>query len=129
MNYIIHINTLKMNTNYKAAIAEYAKRLGAYCKIEYHLECNIPRVPSSAYKIQITTTPNTITSEAFSNIIHDLAVHGNSNLHFFVGYSEQISNDTLSLSSMNMGNCLATTVLYEQIYRCYRILNHQPYHK
>ena len=55
--------------------------------------------------------------------------------NYFIGYSSDdisdltVSCKTLSLSSMDLSIGLTGVVLFEQLYRSHRILNHQPYHK
>lgn len=142
MNYYIYINTRKLNPNDCAAIAEYAKRLTAYCNIR--LICKPAEVLDSLYaKIsasghacyyQVLSGTHTMRSEEFAATLEQHGIHGISSLYFFIGYPE-ISNSSatniqpLYLSSMEISTGLTGVVLYEQIYRSYRILNHQPYHK
>ncbi|MCU6794273.1 23S rRNA (pseudouridine(1915)-N(3))-methyltransferase RlmH [Paenibacillus sp. WQ 127069] len=46
-----------------------------------------------------------------------------------VGSSNIRYDETLTLSQMEMDFGLKTTILFEQVYRAYRIINNHPYHK
>lgn len=143
MNYTIYLNAKKLNSNDLAAIQEYSKRLQAYCKTHFLLKpASGCRAIMSAHKssnhtcfIQVQTGSHTPSSEELSDTINQLGIQGISNICFFIGYSSDdisdltVSYKTLSLSSMDLSIGLTGVVLFEQLYRSYRILNHQPYHK
>ena len=116
------------------------------------------KLPEHSMIYQIHTGSDSPSSEQLAALIQENSLHGSSNIYFLIGYDtytmtkEHLSGDTLtqaqagstisesklrndipikplSLSSMSMSNGLTCVVLCEQLYRSYRILNHQPYHK
>ena len=116
------------------------------------------KLPKHSIIYQIHTDSDSLSSEQFAALIQENSLQSSSNIYFFIGYStytlkkEHLSDNTftqtqagsnssesglqndipinpLSLSSMSMSNGLTCVVLCEQLYRSYRILNHQPYHK
>lgn len=142
MNITIYINAKKLNPNDAAAIAEYTKRLSAYCKPSVHRKA-IPEAGFSEFYHKLKASEHTrayhllpgtasLSSEAFAETIHMQSIQGTSHFLFFIGYTvpkEEASVLPLSLSSMTMSYGLCGVVLCEQLYRCFRIMNHQPYHK
>ena len=143
MKYEVYLNTRKLNANEKNAIAEYAKRLSAYCKINLHCQPAkshmeiLSSFKSLEHTLLILVQPGsaTVSSEEFAEQINQLGIQGTSKVCFLIGYSDMevpdttIDFQTLALSTMTMSTGLTGIVLYEQLYRCYRILNNQPYHK
>lgn len=143
MNYSIYLNTKKLNTNDAAAMKEYQKRLSAYCRIESicrpaaSLSVLLPHIKNSAHTAFILIQPGKATpsSEELAESINQIGIHGISTVCFFIGYdtpdlkydTESLSILSLSYSELSIG--LTGVVLQEQLYRSYRILNHQPYHK
>ena len=61
--------------------------------------------------------------------LQDLSVRGESSIDFYIGYGGEDDMEPFCLSSFTMEPSLTATVLLEQIYRAYRIMNHQAYHK
>ena len=66
----------------------------------------------------------------------DDCLHGKSNLVFVIGGSlglhEKVlkrSDQAISFSDMTFPHQLMRVILSEQIYRAYRIINGEPYHK
>lgn len=145
MNHIIYFNCKKLSANASDAIAEYAKRLSAYCKTNWYCKpakdvSALSAVPApSAHTLWISVLPgeSTLTSEELARHLEQIGIQGISTLCFFIGYpaKNQTCNAaiqtpvTLSLSSMDISPELTGVILYEQLYRSYRILHHQPYHK
>ena len=143
----------------KDAIAEYGKRLSRYCKLEIVetadektpdgaselMEQQIRRkegeriekyLRENAYVIALAIDGKMLSSEEFSEKIGSLGVSGVSHIIFIIGGSigldEQIlrrADYRLSFSKMTFPHQLMRVILLEQIYRAYRILNHEPYHK
>ena len=132
-------------------IAEYAKRLSRYCKLTF---CQVadektPDKASEALNTQIKNTEGerlmkhireqdyvialaidgkTPDSVELSQKIEKLGVSGISSL----GLSESVlkrADYKLSFSRMTFPHQLMQMILLEQIYRSYRIMNHEPYHK
>lgn len=133
MNFRLFYIIEKIPKYYEAAIKEYEKRLSRYCKVkrvgvksEELLEKNLP---SNAYIIRISEAGEAITSERLAEKIKDFAVTGKSDIAFIIGDTSSVADEHLSLSQMEMSQGLTLTVLMEQIYRGYRIINGEPYHK
>ena len=140
-------------------INEYAKRLGAYAKLEF-VEVPDEKAPetlSEAQMLQIKekegqrilakikdteyvfalaiegTNP---TSEAFAKQIDQLGIQGKSQLTFVIGgslgLSQEVmtrSDDKISFGKMTYPHQLMKLILLEQIYRAYRINTGAQYHK
>ena len=75
-------------------------------------------------------------SVAFSEYIERLGVQGKSNLVFVIGGSLGLhstvlkrADDQISFSDMTFPHQLMRVILAEQIYRGFRIMNGEPYHK
>ena len=141
------------------AIAEYSKRLSRYAKLEIievadektpdnaseTVETNIKNkeaerllkyIRDDAYLITLEIKGKQLTSEELAQKIDTLGVQGTSHIIFVIGGSlglgEEVlkrSNYALSFSKMTFPHQLMQMILLEQIYRSYRIMNHEPYHK
>lgn len=141
------------------AIAEYSKRLSRYCKPEIleaadekipdnasEAEENQIReregervrklLKDNAYTIALAIDGKAMTSEAFADKIEKLGVRGESHLCFLIGGSLGMSesllksaDERISFSDMTFPHQLMRVILLEQIYRGFRIINHEPYHK
>lgn len=141
------------------AIAEYTKRLSRYCNIDIievadektpdgaseHEETLIKDkeaakllryIKDDAYVITLEIHGQMLDSVALSQKIEQLGVGGTSHIMFVIGGSLGLGNEVikranahLSFSKMTFPHQLMRVVLLEQIYRSYRIMNHEPYHK
>lgn len=141
------------------AVAEYSKRLSRYCKLEIlqaadektpdrasqALEEQIKEregqrilslIPDNSYVIALAIEGNMLNSEELADKIGRLGVDGARQIAFVIGGSLGLSTQVLkradyqlSFSKMTYPHQLMRVVLLEQIYRSYRILNKQPYHK
>ena len=144
---------------FEQAIAEYAKRLSRYCKLEIlqvadektpdgasaALEAQIKdregerilaHVKDGAYVVALAIEGHMLSSEELAEKMGSLTVGGVSHIQFIIGGSLGLSEKVmrradfaLSFSRMTFPHQLMRVVLLEQIYRSYRIMNHQPYHK
>ena len=144
---------------YRQAIDEYAKRLGKYCKLEIievadektpdkaseimenqikekEAERLIDKLKDDSYIFTLEIKGKKYTSEAFAETIEKLTVQGKSHLTFVIGGSlglhEKIlkfSNQPISFSDMTFPHQLMRVILTEQIYRAFRIMSNEPYHK
>lgn len=144
---------------YLDATAEYAKRLGRYCKLDILElpESRLPEEPSPAQIQQaldaeaaaitaklpkggalvalcIEGTP--CSSEEMSRKMQQLAVSGKTQLTFLIGGSVGLSESLkrqadwkLSMSPMTFPHHLLRVMLLEQIYRAYQINAGSRYHK
>lgn len=143
----------------KDAIAEYEKRLSKYCRLKIvetadekaaenlsAAECEIVKakegerllklIRDKAYVIALRIDGTMLDSVAFAEKIGSLAVSGVSDIQFVIGGSLGLSGPVLeradlglSFSKMTFPHQLMRVILLEQIYRGYRIINHEPYHK
>ena len=143
----------------KDAIDEYSKRLSKYCKLEIvevadektpdnasdivedairskEAERIIKYVKDDAFVITLEINGKQLSSEELADKIDKLGVQGTSHIIFIIGGSIglgqevlQKSNFSLSFSKMTFPHQLMRVVLLEQIYRSYRIINGEPYHK
>lgn len=141
------------------AIAEYSKRLSRYAKLEIievadektpdnaseTVETNIKNkeaerllkyIRDDAYLITLEIKGKQLTSEELAQKIDTLGVQGTSHIIFAIGGSlglgEEVlkrSNYALSFSKMTFPHQLMRVILLEQIYRSYRIISGEPYHK
>lgn len=123
----------KMEKFYLEAIKEYEKRLGRYCSIKIaHLRkaSDLQKnLNPSSFVIAVTTSGKSISSEELAAKLDYNASSGVSDISIVVGANSSECNETLTLSQMEMDFGLQTTILFEQIYRAYRIINNHPYHK
>jgi len=143
----------------KDAIAEYSKRLGKYCKLEIvevsdektpdnasevvedairakEAERILKYIKDDAFVITLEINGKQLSSEELADKIDKLGVQGTSHIIFVIGGSIGLgkevlakSNFALSFSRMTFPHQLMRVVLLEQIYRSYRIINGEPYHK
>ena len=123
----------------KDAIAEYSKRLSRYCKLEI-AEVADEKTPDQAGETVEENIRNKegvmLGSEEFARKVEQLGVQGNSSIGFVIGGSIGLGKEVrkradyaLSFSKMTFPHQLMRVILLEQVYRAYRIINGEPYHK
>ena len=114
-------------------IAEYAKRLSRYCKLTF---CQVAdeKTPDKASEALNTQIKNTEGERLMKHIreqdyVIALAIDGKT--PDSVELSQKIEKLGVSgiSSRMTFPHQLMQMILLEQIYRSYRIMNHEPYHK
>ena len=144
---------------YTDAFAEYAKRLGAYCKFEC-LELAETRlsdapsakeiaaaldkesmeilkvIPDGAYLVALCVEGKSLPSEAIAELLSGRENSGKPKLCFVFGGSYGLSpvvkskaDLKLSMSAMTFPHHLARIMLAEQIYRGFKIKEGSKYHK
>jgi len=93
-------------------------------------------IREDAYLITLEIGGKQLTSEEFSEKIEKLGIQGTSHIIFVIGGSIGIgkavlekSDYALSFSKMTFPHQLMRVILLEQIYRGYRIMSGEPYHK
>lgn len=134
MNYSIYIQDKKIKSFFQDNIKEFTKRLSRYCKIQI-IQIKKPQELErqkikSGRNLVITEDKSIIGSEEFASQIQYMEIHGISNCNFFINCEPvDIDFDELSISQFTISPGLLGAILCEQIYRGYRILNGQPYHK
>lgn len=141
------------------AIGEYTKRLNRYCKLEIiqvtdektpdgagpSLEEQIKdregqrilsHMKDGMYVITLEIQGKMLTSEELAEKMDSLGVRGISHVAFIIGGSLGLSKEVLkradfrlSFSKMTFPHQLMRVILLEQIYRSYRIIAGEPYHK
>lgn len=140
-------------------VNEYIKRLGAYTKVEVYevADEKIPNNPSLAdetlvkvkegrrvldkvkqddYMILLDVQGKKLDSIKFSKHIENLMIDGKSSIAFVIGGSlghcQEVydrANYKLSFSDMTFPHQLMKLMLVEQIYRAFKIINNETYHK
>ncbi len=144
---------------YREAVEEYAKRLSRYCRFRIaeaadestperataHEELLIRKkeaerilrlIRDNDYVIALAIDGKRMDSVRFSEHLGELMNTGNSGITFVIGGSlglhEQVlerADERLSFSDMTFPHQLMRVILAEQLYRAFRIMNHEPYHK
>ncbi|MCR5271679.1 MAG: 23S rRNA (pseudouridine(1915)-N(3))-methyltransferase RlmH [Lachnospiraceae bacterium] len=144
---------------YTEAVNEYTKRLLRYTKVnicevadertfdmmsetEENLikdkegERIISKITQDMYVYALEIRGKQRDSVKFASEIDSLMVSGTSHICFIIGGSLGLSKNVLSradsflsFSEMTFPHQLMRVILAEQIYRCFRIINHEPYHK
>ena len=116
----------------REAVKEYAKRLARYCRLE--LKCTqSPEkfIRDRDYVIKVARGGAVISSEELAEKISSLGVGGMSDVAivFDEDYKGTRVDYSLQISQMDLHRDLILVILYEQIYRAYRIINNEAYHK
>ena len=93
-------------------------------------------IKEDAYVITLEISGKMLTSEELADRIETLGIQGKSHLVFVIGGSIGLGREVLrrsdyalSFSKMTFPHQLMRVILLEQIYRSYRIINGEPYHK
>ena len=88
------------------------------------------------YVITLEIGGKMLSSEEFAEKIETLGVQGKSSIAFVIGGSIGLGREVLkrsdfalSFSKMTFPHQLMRVILLEQVYRGYRIMNGEPYHK
>ena len=140
-------------------IGEYAKRLSRYCKLEIvevadektpdkagdAVEAQIKEtegrrllkyIREGDYVVALAIQGKMLDSIELSKLGENLGIQGESSLVFVIGGSLGVSDEVmrradylLSFSKMTFPHQMMRMILLEQIYRGYRIMMREPYHK
>lgn len=93
-------------------------------------------LPDGAHVVALEIGGQQLSSERFAEKLEKLALDGKSAVAFVVGGSVGIAPDVLaraderlSLGPMTLPHNLARVVLLEQLYRAFKIIRGEPYHK
>ncbi|KAE9635662.1 23S rRNA (pseudouridine(1915)-N(3))-methyltransferase RlmH [Defluviitalea raffinosedens] len=133
MNYKIYVVGNKIQKFYTDGIKEYVKRLSRYCKPSLvpvkNEEDLLKKLSPKSYKILIASYGAQLSSEELASKINHLGVSGKSDIAIIIGSTKANYDECLAISPMEMDLGLTATILFEQIYRAYRIINNEPYHK
>lgn len=144
---------------FRDAISEYSKRLSKYCKLEIVEVADektpdnaspveedkikekeavkiLKQIKEDAYVIALAIEGKKLDSVAFAKQIEKIGVNGKSHIQFVIGGSLGLhatvlnrADEKISFSDMTFPHQLMRVILCEQIYRGYRILANEPYHK
>lgn len=144
---------------YREAIEEYGKRLSRYCKLEIievtdektpegasaHTEDQIKekearrileKLRDDAFVCTLEIGGKKLSSEGLADWMAKLTVNGTNHITFIIGGSlglhdsvRKRSDLALSFSDMTFPHQLMRVILTEQVYRAFRIMNGEPYHK
>ena len=144
---------------FRMGIDEYAKRLGRYCKLEIievadektpdnasahevelikdkEGERILKNISSDAFVMALAIQGKQLSSEELASKIENLGIQGTSHIQMIIGGSLGLSDKVLkkadmllSFSKMTFPHQLMRVILLEQIYRSYRIIQNEPYHK
>lgn len=140
-------------------IKEYSKRLSRYCMLDIteiddekapenlsdkemeivksrEGERILTKVPQNSFVIALAIEGKQLSSEDLSEKMSDVMVQGTNDITFIIGGSLGLSNDvinrcdfSLSFSKMTFPHQLMRMILLEQIYRAWKIMKNEPYHK
>ncbi len=155
---IITVGKLKENF-WTSALDEYVKRIGRFAKVNIIelADKKIPDNASLKEEIQILDTEGDailskirdshfvfalcvegtrLDSVEFAKKLCDISISGKSDIDFVIGGSLGLSDSVkkradykLSFSKMTFPHQLMRVILSEQIYRCFKIINNETYHK
>ena len=144
---------------YREAVSEFEKRLSKYCRLEFvevadektpenagaALEEQIrekearrllEKIREDAFVCSLQINGKRLDSREFAKWVERSAVNGISHIVFVIGGSlglhesvRKRADMALSFSDMTFPHQLMRVILLEQIYRAFRIINGEPYHK
>lgn len=144
---------------WRDAVTEYAKRLGSYCRLqiieikESPLPANasaadeeavkaaegadiLNRIKPADYVVTLEIKGKPFSSEDLAAHMDRLAVTGKSSIVFIIGGSLGLSTEVsrradlkLSFSAMTFPHQMMRVILLEQIYRSFKIIRNETYHK
>ncbi len=149
----------KIKENYlKSGISEYKTRINPYAKIEevelkdepvlsdspveiekaknIEGECILKAVKEDSVVIALDLNKKELDSLEFSNYLYSNLERGGGSVTFVIGGSYGLSEsvkervtDSVSLSKLTYLHTMTRLILLEQIYRAFKIHNHEVYHK
>lgn len=138
----------KLKEDYlRGAQTEYAKRLSRFCRLKIvevdedsTLEKEADRIrkalPANAHIIALAIEGKKYDSVGFARHMENLMIGGKSDIAFIIGGSTGLdksllkeAHSLLSMSDMTFPHQLARIILLEQIYRSFKIINNETYHK
>ena len=141
------------------AIGEYSKRLSKYCNLEIYEVADEKTLDNASdheaelikekegerilkfigdrdYVVALAIEGKQLSSVELADYMEKLSVDGISSIVFVIGGSLGLSQKVLSradyklsFSKMTFPHQLMRVVLLEQIYRSFRIIKNEPYHK
>lgn len=145
--------------SFKMGIDEYLKRLSKYTRLDIievndektsenlstaeeniiknkEAQRMLSHIKNDYYIVSLAIDGKQMSSEQFSSFIQSSMTNSIKTLVFIIGGSIGLSNEILnisdyklSFSAMTFPHQMMRMILLEQIYRAYRIINNEPYHK
>lgn len=155
---VIAVGKLK-EKYWREAVQEYAKRLGAYCRLEIievpdeGFAVNLAaaeeeqvklaewarvarRLKEDSYTVALDVRGEQVSSEELAARVEKLALSGRSDISFIIGGALGLPGDALnradwrlSFSRLTFPHQLMRVMLLEQLYRSFKITRGEPYHK
>lgn len=155
---VLSVGRLK-ETYWLAAVQEYGKRLSKFGKVqilevpdepaperlsaaqaaqllEKEGQRLLKQIPAEAYVIALAIQGKQLSSEGLADFLNRRMLEGNSHFVFVIGGSLGLSpavldraDFQLSFSSMTFPHQLMRVLVLEQVYRSFKILAGEPYHK
>jgi len=130
----------------KVATIDYTTRINKYHKIniieieDSNIKCEKDKIMNyisdKEYVIILDISGKQIDSLEFSRVIDNLFATGKSNITFVIGGSDGLdeeikmrANSAISFSKMTFPHQLFRVIFLEQLYRAFKILNNETYHK
>lgn len=96
----------------------------------------LTKMDETSFVITLEIEGKLLTSEEFAEEIKNVSVRGYSKITLIIGgsngFNKKVSNKAdlkLSFGRMTMNHKLMRVVLLEQIFRCFKIINNEAYHK
>ncbi|MBR4658173.1 MAG: 23S rRNA (pseudouridine(1915)-N(3))-methyltransferase RlmH [Clostridia bacterium] len=144
---------------YTEAVSEFSKRLSRFCELEIvelpdervaespsqaeiervkGIECRriADKLSQSDYVIALDPRGKQLSSEELSASLQDCMLRGHSRIALLIGGSHGLTDEirrsadmVLSFSRMTFSHQIFRIMLLEQIYRAFKILSGEPYHK
>lgn len=140
-------------------IKEYSKRLSRYCILDIieiddekapenlsdkemeivkqkEGERILGKIPQNSFVVALAIEGKQLSSEDLAEKMSDVMVQGINDITFIIGGSLGLSPEVLnssdfklSFSKMTFPHQLMRLILLEQVYRAWRIIKNEPYHK
>ena len=144
---------------YEDAAAEYLKRLSSYAKVqvvqvadekagenlsvkeaeqirEKEAAAILKQIKPGEYVISLEIKGDRLSSEQFAGMLENLSLSGRPDITFVIGGSIGLGQSVIrradrhiSFSDLTFPHQLMRVILLEQIYRAYKIIKKEPYHK
>jgi 23S rRNA (pseudouridine1915-N3)-methyltransferase len=119
----------------KDAIGDFKRRLSKYTKFDYQVKDKFSDQDMKGYIIALDPKGTELSSEQFATFIKKTTLE-NKHTTFLIGGPNGIpkeylrkANKTISLSQMTFPNELVRAVFLEQLYRAFKIIKNESYHK
>lgn len=96
----------------------------------------VSKIDEQSFVITLEIAGKLLTSEEFAEKVKEIAVSGYSKITLIIGgsngFNKKVSSKAdlkLSFGRMTMNHKLMRVVLMEQVFRCFKIINNEAYHK